>query len=80
MLRNNNLLSLIESFGLTETLRFEMFNLGALNFLLKGILAGEGGCSGSLRVDAQGKALGQALLEMSIQVPEKLLCSCRKPC
>ncbi len=44
--------------------RYELPNLHALNFVLEGILA-EGG-SRSLRIDAQGKALGQAILEMEI--------------
>ncbi len=54
------------AFGVT---RFELPNLGALNFVLEGVLAGGG--SRSLRVDAQGKALGQALLEIELQVPEE---------
>ena len=48
--------------------RYELPNLGALNFILPGIL--DGGGSLSLRIDAQGKALGQAMLEMPIDVPE----------
>lgn len=67
-----------EPLGVTETIRFELPNLGALNFLLKSVL--DGGASLSLRIDAQGKALGQALLEMEIQVPESILCHCRPPC
>ncbi|NGX43094.1 MAG: hypothetical protein K940chlam7_01385 [Chlamydiae bacterium] len=59
-----------------ETVRYELPNLGALNFVLKGVLAGGASCS--LRIDAQGKALGQALLEMEMQVPEKVLCHCRR--
>jgi len=47
-----------------ETVRYELPNLHALNFVLKGVL--QGGGSLSLRSDAQGKALGQALLEMEI--------------
>lgn len=47
-----------------KTLRYELPNLDALNFVLIGVL-GEGG-SRSLRIDAQGKALGQALLEMEL--------------
>jgi len=46
--------------------RYDMPNLGALNFALPEILAGGG--SRSLRVDAQGKALGQVLLEMPIEI------------
>src|SRR5438477_8977329 len=48
--------------------RYELPNLGALNFVLPGVL-GRGG-SLSLRTDAQGKALGQAILEMTIDVPD----------
>jgi hypothetical protein len=33
---------------------------------------GDGGGSLSLRTDAQGKALGQALLEMMVDVPDDL--------
>ncbi len=40
--------------------RFELPNLGALNFVIRGILAN------SLRVDAQGKTLGQLLLRMPL--------------
>ncbi|WP_428936862.1 AtuA-related protein [Fontivita pretiosa] len=55
--------------------RYELPNLGALNFVLPEIL-GEGGAGLSLRIDAQGKALGQVLLEMSIDVPDDLLPQC----
>lgn len=48
-----------------ETIRYELPNLHAFNFVLKGVL--QGGGSLSLRSDAQGKALGQALLEMEIE-------------
>jgi hypothetical protein len=54
-----------------EVIRYELPNLLALNFVLKGILR-EGG-SRSLRMDSQGKALGQALLEMKVPIPEDLL-------
>lgn len=46
--------------------RFELDNLSALNFVLKDVLAGGG--SSSLRIDSQGKTLGQALLEMPIVI------------
>jgi hypothetical protein len=46
--------------------RYELPNLGALNFVLPDIL--DGGGSLSLRVDAQGKALGQALLELTLEI------------
>jgi hypothetical protein len=51
--------------------RYELPNLGALNFVFTEIL--DGGGSVSLRIDAQGKALGQALLRMKIDVPDDLL-------
>ena len=40
--------------------RFELSSLSALNFIVRGILAS------SLRTDAQGKALGQVLLQMPL--------------
>ena len=48
--------------------RFELENLGALNFLLHQAL--DGGGTVSLRLDAQGKTLGAALLGMEIEVDE----------
>lgn len=47
-----------------EVLRYEIPNLKAVNFVLKGAL-GSGGSS-SLRSDAQGKALGEALLHITL--------------
>lgn len=47
--------------------RYELPNLLAFNFVLEGIL--DGGGSLSLRIDSQGKALGQAILEMPIEMP-----------
>lgn len=65
----------VESFfkpmGVGNVIRYELPNLYAFNFVLPGILAGGG--SRSLRVDAQGKALGQVLLEMELDVPHDLL-------
>jgi hypothetical protein len=46
--------------------RFELPNLGALNFLLYEAL--DGGGTISLRTDAQGKTHGAALLAMEIDV------------
>jgi len=46
--------------------RFELPNVGALNFLLHGALGGGGTLS--LRIDAQGKTLGAALLRMEIEI------------
>jgi hypothetical protein len=47
--------------------RFELPNLGALNFLLHQALGGGG--TVSLRTDAQGKTFGAALLGMEIELP-----------
>ena len=46
--------------------RFELENLGALNFLLHQALGGGG--TVTLRLDAQGKTFGAALLGMEIHV------------
>jgi len=51
--------------------RYELPNLGALNFLLHEALGGGGTLS--LRIDAQGKTLGAALLRMEIEVAEEEL-------
>ena len=48
-----------------EVERFELPNLGALNFLLHGALGGGG--TVSLRTDAQGKTFGAALLAMEVE-------------
>lgn len=48
--------------------RFELPNLGALNFLLHHALGGGG--TRSLKNDAQGKTLAAALLRMEIEVPD----------
>jgi hypothetical protein len=50
--------------GVGTVIRYEAPNLEALNFILPDILAGGG--SRSLRIDAQGKTLGMALLEMPV--------------
>ena len=46
--------------------RFELPNLGALNFLLHGALGGGG--TVTLRTDAQGKTFGAALLSLQVEV------------
>lgn len=56
-------------FGVGRVIRYELPNLGAFNFFLPGVLAG--GASRSLRIDSQGKTLGQALLEMKLDMSEK---------
>lgn len=52
----------------TRTERFELENLGALNFLLHGIL-GRGGTS-TLRLDPQGKGLADALCLLEIELTD----------
>lgn len=51
-----------------STERFELPNLGALNFLLHGVL-GKGGTS-TLRLDPQGKALADALCFIEIELSD----------
>lgn len=53
-----------------DVVRYELPNLGALNFLLHGALGGGG--TVSLRLDAQGKTLASALLRMELDIPERL--------
>ncbi len=48
--------------------RFELPNLGALNFLLHGALGGGGTLS--LKTDAQGKVYSTALLRLVLDVPD----------
>ncbi len=52
-----------------EVERFELPNLGALNFLLHESLGGGGTLS--LMTDAQGKTFSTALLRMEIDIPEQ---------
>src|SRR6185312_13643454 len=48
--------------------RYELPNLGALNFLLHGALGGGGTLS--LKTDAQGKVFSTALLRLELDVPD----------
>ncbi len=50
--------------GVGTVVRYDVPNLEALNFVLPHVLGGGG--SRSLRIDAQGKTLGMALLEMQV--------------
>ena len=54
-----------------EVERFEMPNLGALNFVLHHSLGGGG--TVSLKLDAQGKTHASQLLRLNLDVPEELL-------
>ena len=51
--------------------RFELPNLGALNFLLHDALGGGG--TVSLMTDAQGKTFSSALLRLELDVPAEIL-------
>jgi hypothetical protein len=51
--------------------RYELPNLGALNFILHNTLGGGG--TVSLKNDAQGKTLSSAMLRMEIDIDEELL-------
>lgn len=51
--------------------RFELPNIGALNFVMYEAL--DGGGTLSLRIDAQGKTLSAALLRMEIEADEQEL-------
>ena len=60
-----------EGICLGRAQRFELPNLGALNFLLHESL--DGGGTLSLKTDEQGKTYSAALLRMEIEVPDALL-------
>lgn len=51
--------------------RYELPNLGALNFVLHNSLGGGG--TVSLKLDAQGKTHAALLLRMELEVPDELL-------
>lgn len=51
--------------------RYELANLAALNFVLEETL--DGGGAKSLRLDPQGKTLCDALMLMTIDVPDNLI-------
>lgn len=53
----------------TAVERFELDNIRAFNFLLRGVL-GEGGASGGLRTDAQAKVYSARLLRLELDVPD----------
>jgi hypothetical protein len=74
-LRDHLTAAIVENYfrplGVGKVVRYDVPNLEALNFVLPDILAGGG--SRSLRIDAQGKTLGMALLELKIEAPPHLL-------
>jgi len=50
-----------------EVIRYELPQLGALNFVMNGAL--DGGVSRTLRIDLAGKSLSGFLLNLEIEVP-----------
>ena len=54
-----------------QVIRYELPGLNALNFMLENALGGGG--VASLRIDPQGKAFAQQLLDMPVKVPAQLL-------
>lgn len=54
-----------------EVERYELPNIGALNFILHNSLGGGG--TVSLKLDAQGKTHASTLLRMELEVPEELV-------
>ena len=59
-----------EGIALGNVERFEIPNLGAINFLLHESLGGGG--TKSLKNDAQGKTLSSAMLRMELDIDEKI--------
>ncbi len=58
----------LRGLGIGKVRRYELPRLRAFNFVIEKALSG--GASRSLRLDSQGKALGMALLELCLSVPE----------
>ena len=63
--------------GPRRVVRYDVPNLQALNFVLSDVLGGGG--SRALRIDAQGKTLGMALLEMNLDPPAAIIAECHPP-
>ena len=56
--------------------RYELANLGALNFVIRGLL--DDGATSTLRLDAQAKALGEWLRSRTAKVPRSLVTDRRR--
>jgi hypothetical protein len=50
--------------------RYLLPKLGAMNFVIDGVL--DGGVNGSLNLDTHGKTLAFLLLEMTVELPQSL--------
>ena len=61
---------LLPDFGVYEVERFDMPNLLAMNFYIKGVLGT--GAASNHRIDKQAKSLGEYLRAKHIEVPESL--------
>jgi hypothetical protein len=59
---------LFGSLVLGEVARYELPNIGALNFVLKGAL--QGGVTTSLALDPHGKTRSSLILDLPIDVPD----------
>lgn len=70
-LTSERVLDYFQSLGPSGIHRHAFPKLNAINFILDGVLAGGG--SRSLRVDAQGKTLAQAILLAPVEVPTELI-------
>jgi hypothetical protein len=62
--------ALFESLVQGEVVRYELPNIGALNFVLRGALGG--GVTRSLALDPHGKALSSAVLDLDIPDDEQV--------
>lgn len=63
------LLSYFSPLSPTQIIRYDLPNLYAFNIILKGVL--KGGASECLFLDSQGKSLGQALLNLELELTEE---------
>jgi hypothetical protein len=52
--------------------RYELANIYAFNFVLRGVL-GSAGAAGSVRTDAQAKTYAQGLLLLELDIPPALI-------
>ena len=66
----------LEPLGIGAVERFELPNLGALNFLVHGALGGGGAVA--LKLDAQGKTFCQALLRMPLSLSDDVTAAMRE--
>ena len=63
--------TLLPDFGSYEVERYELPNMLALNFVIRGVLGG--GVSSNHRIDKQAKSLGEYLRAKHVEIPESLL-------